>query len=568
MWDFIIKKITPYVDSAPAWVFLIVFTIVGVALALKWIFDALDKATSISDRIKKNSFLFFKSEGEQSNLLQRKRFLQILRLDIENISRKESWNDQAFADLDADVETEGWFYRGFVNEVFKRSSNGIAVRRSLISAIKSSANAHCLILGEPGSGKSVAVRHLALILAKKAESSACANALTPLYVNLREWSSERYGPPDAITIKNFIIDNLRHDSPATSEYLSKYWDSGCSDGTWFFILDSFDEIPEVLHATDGGDAKAKYVAAIIAFLRSVGTCKAVIASREFKCPEVGGWNKVKILALSEARQNELISKALIRKESRLKVARYLADSEKVLYGSPMFLTLLCAYVEKHGAVPPTDFDLLDRHIKELLVRDESYLNRVFRLNSKDLYNHATALSAIYAQKTSHGLSPTYEGLKEVVTPETSLGRRLHEVLSALAACKILRRDSVSISGESERFVFAHRRYQETLFVKCVVSDESTAWRKKFVTEREWREYLVTLLQGQAPEIVSNYLPEIGIRLRLALKNIKKTLVFPKNTTGPSYFEWKGSDIAYYLGVMLEGLRGRFELIPIDMREMI
>jgi hypothetical protein len=225
----------------------------------------------------------FRSHEQRVSLRRRKQFASVLRSDLATLAKTENWNDQFFTDLEAEVEAEGRFYSSLMNRLLRRRSSGLRRVSSLIEAIQTSAEQSLLLVGEPGSGKSVALRHVAHQVAELAGRSSSMDALVPLYVNLKELPKQRC-TPNADLIKSFVIDNVRRGDADTAAYVTENWDDYRQRGIWFFLFDSFDEIPAVLHAPTGGSAIREHAEAIRQFLEGMSSCRGVLASRESKGP--------------------------------------------------------------------------------------------------------------------------------------------------------------------------------------------------------------------------------------------------------------------------------------------
>lgn len=58
--------------------------------------------------------------------------------------------------------------------------------------------------------------------------------------------------------------------------------SGLKNGTWFFLFNYFDEIPDILGAEDADKIIREYADAIYDFLHGLNACRGVVASRYFK----------------------------------------------------------------------------------------------------------------------------------------------------------------------------------------------------------------------------------------------------------------------------------------------
>ena len=72
------------------------------------------------------------------------------------------------------------------------------------------------------------------------------------------------------SIRDFILDNIRRGDSDTSAFVRENWNDYRDKGVWFFLFDSFDEIPAVLHAEKGSAAAAAYSKAIRQFIEGMG----------------------------------------------------------------------------------------------------------------------------------------------------------------------------------------------------------------------------------------------------------------------------------------------------------
>jgi hypothetical protein len=97
-----------------------------------------------------------------------------------------------------------------------------------------------------------------------------------LYVNLKELGATVDGGVNADAIKQFVLDNIRRGDADTVAYVKQHWDEYRAEGTWFFLFDSFDEIPAVLHAPTGSTVIREYAEAIRQFLEGMSNCRGVL----------------------------------------------------------------------------------------------------------------------------------------------------------------------------------------------------------------------------------------------------------------------------------------------------
>lgn len=118
----------------------------------------------------------------------------------------------------------------------------------------------------------------------------------------------------------------------------------------------------------------------------MGSCRGVLASREYKGPEALPWKQLRILALDSKHKDELIENTSLDPQQKDHVRRHLAGVDNGMFGNPLFLSLLCRYIKKNSEGPTNDLDLLGSHIRSLAERDPRYLLDRYSLSPKALLN--------------------------------------------------------------------------------------------------------------------------------------------------------------------------------------
>jgi len=270
----------------------------------------------------------------------RRTFARYLSREIVNRNIGERWRDEEFADLEAEVEAEG--DRRSLIPFFRTS--GLRRERSLTRALEKSAERLILVEGDPGSGKSVALRHVAYRMSEAAANSRHLDTKLPVFVNLKEIKRGSDKPIDRMLIRELVFQTLnRINDRFVDEFLDAEFDAGVKNGVFVFFFDSFDEIREILSSTQTDDVIEKYSNAISDFLAGMNECRGIIASRSYKGPERQGWKTFRILELSFLRQQTLVRRALALKPSlvsevlgELSLAQ---EDVRVMARNPMLLEL-------------------------------------------------------------------------------------------------------------------------------------------------------------------------------------------------------------------------------------
>lgn len=563
----VFDSIWQYSGPHDVWHWVTVIAIAGISLlfllyltlkAAKAAFEALSK---IIEAYKSSGLPLLQSNNDKRKVRRRMQFCAVLDADLAYIAKAESWNDQYFTDLEAEVESEGGYYATALHRLLKKKSQGLRKERSLMTAIVSSTEKAIQLVGEPGAGKSVALRHLAKQFAERGKRSKDTTATVPLYINLRELNCPDIDRICADDIKNFVLDNIRRGDADTSAYVRENWDDYRERGIWLFLLDSFDEIPAVLHAETGSLATRKFSEAIRQFLEGMGDCKGVLASREFKGPESLPWTKFRILPLTTDKQDELVQNSFLSDEQISYVRQHLAASDNSLKATPLFLTLLCRYVREESRAPLTDHDLLERHIERLARRDATYIDRRYGLSPEALVKGAEEIARLFAENAAMSLSPTIDQISAGIDGHEIPGGNIHVLVAALVDSKIGRTDFPNASPGDKRFAFSHRRYQETLFVKYLGDNPGHLSPHDLLTDVRWREYAVTMLQTRTSADILPFLQEAEqIILNGAHQQVRHPAEAPLDKEF-GYYNWNGEPIPSLLLLLEEGIARRRSDFP-------
>ena len=486
---------------------------------------------------------------------RRKQFLRVLSSDLSTISKAEAWNDQHFTDLEAEVEIEGKYYDGPWMRFIKTASSGRRREPSLMKAIEKSSERNLLLLGDPGAGKSVALRHLAIQIIESSLRSIRDDAKIPLYVNLREFAPPEKRSLTIADVKEFVIDNVRRGDADTAEYVRSNWDDFQKRGVWFFLFDSFDEIPVVLHAAAGDSAVLECGKVIQMFMAGLGSCRGVLASREYKRPSAIDWPTLRILSLDENRQEELVRRTFLSRDQKEISLRAMALSSSATYKNPLFLTLLCRYVKQNGMGPKNEHDLLMEHVKHLSRRDSAYIERRWGLNSSKILRGAAEVAKLFACSPSLGLAPTIDEIfAEFAAEGNGLSKQdINSLIEAMTYVKIGRMDVSNQEVYVRRFAFSHRRYQECLYAEYLSANIDRVDVSSLLIDSRWREYVVALLQVGSSDAAKHLVIKAAELIDQRIADIKYAKV---EFYGYKFsaFLWDDDRLEHLFSLFLEAMR--------------
>jgi hypothetical protein len=342
-------------------------------IILQTLHKVLEVLVSTVESLTKLGFSYVTSRDKKLATRRRQQFCMVLRSDLDSIAKAENWNDQWFTDLEAEVEAEGGYYSNTLSRLLRRRSNGIRRVPSLVQAIRTSTERCMLLVGDPESGKSIALRHLARTLADAGSRSRSSQLSIPLYINLKELPLCDLTVLNADHIEQFVLEHVRRGDSDTAAYIREHWKEYKEQGAWIFLFDSFDEIPAILHAPNGSQAIAEHSQALRHFMDGMGACQGVLASREYKGPEALPWQKLRILPLKSQKQEELIDNTFLTGNQKDFVRQHLATVETGIFGNPLFMSLLCLYIGDNEKAPSNDHDLLINHIELQRIRGSHHI---------------------------------------------------------------------------------------------------------------------------------------------------------------------------------------------------
>ncbi|MFF5076202.1 NACHT domain-containing protein [Actinoplanes sp. NPDC000266] len=470
---------------------LILGLIVGsVATIVGWL-----SVLGLRDRLERARLVLMSRSraGDRRQVRRRQLFADHLESRLRRWDEQSLWRDSRYVDLEAEVE-EMTRVPGFSGRRHLGLRRVNSVSRALIEA----GSRVVYLEGHPGSGKTVALRHVAHMMLWRAMSHA---TVIPLYVNLQQLAVGDGDPVDAALIRRYVLEQL---NPARSrevdEYLDEEFDAGVAKGTWYFLFDSFDEIPAVLAA--GGEFETtveRYAAAIFGFLDEVAPCRAVVASRFFKGPRRFGLARMTIVPLTVRGRAELIRRAALDRDlEKITLDEFVHSTRRTsdhLSSNPLALGLICEHVRLNRAVPRSAYQMYEAYVREHLHRNGDAVERASGLSLVEVRAIAEELAFLMAHEL-HELAPTR------VEATEALGRHGFEPVHVAAAFQALQTAHLATdpgSPDEDRVSFSHRRIQEYFATCAVITRPERVDYPVLVTDPLWHEVAVALLQTQEPD---------------------------------------------------------------------
>lgn len=391
--------------------------------------------------------------------------------DLNKMDRESNWSSDQFIALDAEVEVRS-----------KTKRKKIA---KLLNALKRDKSSKVfLILGDPGSGKSVSLRKLAKDLLKEVPKTG----KVPLYINLKEWEVQEdwneSNPPTPQQLFSFVQKNIKDRLDVFSnEFLDVYFMKMFESGRFFIILDSFDEIPAVLDVDESSWLINKLSAVIYQFLGGAHESRGVLSSRFFRKP-TDNFQAASILEIrpfSEIQITETLKKSINFKE-KIVHSLFKERPELVpLARNPFSSALILNYAKENDfSLPDNQSTLYESYIYNRL---KSCREKIQKRNlTEEMIIQAASDIAEYMFKSPRmGLEIQVSELKAAF-PSISID----DILDILTYSRIGRVGS----SEEKRFSFVHRRFNEYFVAKKIMDNPEIASLEAIPTDSRWREALV------------------------------------------------------------------------------
>lgn len=403
---------------------------------------------------------------------RRNDFCEVLRSHLRDLNLKTRWSEAHFTPLEAEVEV---------------LAQGRAKRQitDLMTALRSDHRSRVfLVLGDPGSGKSVALRTLAMRLLDEVEWTG----RVPIYVNLKEWETEtpwsEERPPSVAELQAFILRNLKERSDVFGEeFLDLYFKRMLENGRFFVLLDSFDEIPGVLDVPENSWLIERLSQVISTFLAGATETRGVVSSRLFRRPT---------LSLDDGATLE------IRPFDETRIARTLKNSEYVddllvqrlfrerpelvpIARNPFTAALIQAYASQtHGRLPNTQLELYESYIGARLRAAGERLEKS-GLTQQEVIDTCIEIAWTQFDDPGLGLEAPLARLESAL-----LAHPVREVVKLLSFARLMRLGG----ADEERASFVHRRFNEYFVAQSLIRHPERVVLHSIPSDSQWRDALV------------------------------------------------------------------------------
>ncbi|MCL5998654.1 MAG: SUMF1/EgtB/PvdO family nonheme iron enzyme [Chloroflexi bacterium] len=355
-----------------------------------------------------------------------------------------------------------------------------------------------VLVGDPGSGKSSFVRHLALCMAgaqlrelgvPNVPANASLEALrdwllgayTPIYIELRHLVQEVFAPLPADEAKPAPLPDIEHfwryvRRHILGEVLAAYQPhllQRLLAGQAIILLDGLDEVSE---AAD--PRRRQQVKAFVGTLAQYSRTRIIVTSRPYAYRRgdwaLEGFGRAELRPLSRDRLHELaqaLFKNLLSEQADAEAQAFFEALNKVpddLRRNPLFFTLLAAiWLRSPGDhhLPETRGELYRRSLDLMLAKWAE--RKIYSRSLADLLNLRPEQLRIALQiiaSAVHGASDAEGGTAEFHRKD--LADVIADLKKGVPPDRVWdyleQRAGILVSGRSKYFRFAHRSFQEHL----------------------------------------------------------------------------------------------------------
>lgn len=523
----------------------------------------------------------------KETLNERKNFARRIALELSILNSQDTWKDDRYSELEAEVEAEdNWYQKSFWIP-FGRKHKGIHREKNLSIALTKNRDRMILLEGEPGSGKSIVMRHLAQKLAEKASTSKSINEIIPIYINLKDFQTTPIKGVSANDIRSYILSSLnKNDDRNMALFLEKEFEGGIKSGSWLFLFDSLDEMPAILRADDVNEESKRILIAIQRFLYDQGKCRCIVTSRFFHIASGLNWSKFRIQRLNWKQKCDIIKKSGLSKgaiEMLINDIKFAPPSVVDMTNNPLFLSLLCENIKDGKKFPDHIYNVFEDFIDTRLDRDANRLETRYGINKYQIRNICNEMAFCMTMDHNLGLSsPLQKIYGSLIHNGFELSTNFDISIDAITYTKI---GYVSATKENADtiFSFSHRRLQE-YFTTCeIIKDKNRITPYQLLTDQRWHDITATMLQTQSEDVLSNLFDQAETMIKSLKDQIvcekffykishinipdEKIGVDTKDNQLPEFYQFP-EQLIYLLNLLNEGLGYRREIIPQSLSVLI
>ena len=431
-------------------------------------------------------------------------FCRTMAAELNNIHTDTNWSAEWFVPVEAEVEI---------------SSGGRRSRRlrDMLTAIRLNKRDQLfVVLGDPGAGKSVALRVLCELLLRETINK---KGNVPLYINLKEWMPERAwtptNPPTLGDLQEFVVKNLKRRLGAFgSDFIDNFYDRMLENGLFFVVFDSFDEIPALLDVDDSSWLIGALSEVFNLFFFGYTESRGVLASRYFRRPRMATSRQVCTMEIRPFTERK-IRDSFVNAQTNPSIANSIFRERPDLVPlarNPFTAGLIIDFLKQppHN-LPESQPQMYESciHRRLGLVRDELHASG---LTDEAVVQYAIEIARLIFEAPEVGLEISVQLIQRgmldprVVDPDARVraAQRISDAIDILVAARIGRKGGGAGLG---RFSFVHRRFNEYFFVRHLLARGGLPPLDAIPLDSKWRDALVLyagICAEPAAEYIANY----------------------------------------------------------------
>lgn len=363
------------------------------------------------------------------------------------------------------------------------------------------------LVGEPGSGKTTALRDLArsMVAKRRKTHSERGKPLVPVLVRLAEWSQQLQHHVDVDVVQAAISQLPVPNQDATADWLREQ----ASKGGVLVLLDGLDEVADA-------ELRGRLIEQVGKFVQDHREVGVIITSRPvgFDEPNLGAqFDLLHLEVLSTDSVREFCSmwsafrhghgrkrKCGPCEERLVQLLHAIVDHPriKVLAGNPMMLTVLCLLHDAGAALPQKRYQLYEKLVEAFLFSWEQKKRAGFaagpdqrlELDEREVMWLLESV-ALDMQRKDMIVAPRWWLLEKAVTflrDDLSLGNDEARASADALLWSLHQRAGVLVERGPEQFGFSHLAFQEYFAARAVLAeDDPIQFLQQYLYHPRWRE---------------------------------------------------------------------------------
>jgi NACHT domain len=467
--------------------------------------------------------------------------------------------------LDSLDEGTGFDRRRFVELAVGIAPSGRRRRTSLDRALSTSSAQMLVLAGDSGAGKSVLLRELARQTCRRVQRKKRPRRFA-VYVDMASLPDRTAESITADVVRAHIKTLTVGDSELTAA-LDRQLRAPNDRPEWWFLFDSFDEMP----VPSGGEAAEvvtrQYLDAIRQVLSSGGpSFRAVIGTRDPSNLSLAG-PVLTVAPLSPRQQREIGRNAELDPGNWPRVRHRLRHDPALgpVAGNPLLLALLCDYLRDADLpeIPPTLHEIIGAAVEARLlsVSDSTA--------SADVMRHAEHI----ARCLTSGMALETTPWSRAPSAGTSGDDPVDEVGDE-AALRLLVEARIGRVERPGRFAFTHRRFEEYFAASWLLRCWDRNDTDDLASDTRWREPVITALgigsdrlRGDLIAAAARVLKEETALAAGTLAVVEPlTRLGPREPLPPAVTPFSWPPVALHILQMLAlGLSSRRDEVPEEIR---